>query len=96
MLAILGNGKKLPLWKAEKVLVFYGSSIKLGAAKFSAFCDGGVVETQSSIYIKVYNIWKPRVLIPIGLLFLMNLGYGGYLLFSKPKECKLQPKYFNQ
>lgn len=39
------------------------------------------------------------MLIPIGLLFLMNVGYGGYLLFSKPKyaeqktiEFQLNPK----
>lgn len=35
--------------------------------------------------IKSSHSLQRGMLIPVSLLFLMNVGYGGYLLFSKPK-----------
>ena len=45
------------------------------------------------LLIKANNPLQKGMLIPLGLLFLMNVGYGSYLLISKPKyatESKAQ------
>ena len=37
------------------------------------------------LFIKTSNSLQKGMLIPFGLLFLINVGYGSYLLISKPK-----------
>lgn len=44
--------------------------------------------------MKHSNPFQKGMLIPISLLFLMNTGYGGYLLFSKPKYLEERTAQF--
>ncbi|MCY0967611.1 hypothetical protein [Chryseobacterium wangxinyae] len=37
------------------------------------------------LFAKNGNLLQKGMLVPLGLLFMMNLGYGGYLMFSRPK-----------
>jgi hypothetical protein len=46
------------------------------------------------LFTKTSNSFQKGMLIPLGLLFLMNVGYGGYLLFSKPKHLEQTEKSF--
>ncbi|AZA53929.1 hypothetical protein [Chryseobacterium sp. G0201] len=44
--------------------------------------------------IKTGNSFQKGMLIPLGLLFLIDVGYGGYLLYSKPKSMEKTKKSF--
>lgn len=46
------------------------------------------------LLIKTSNSLQKGMLIPLGFLFLMNVGYGGYLLVSKPKHLQQTEKSF--
>lgn len=46
------------------------------------------------LIIRAGNSLQKGMLIPLVLLFLMNVTYGGYLLFSKPKHLEQTEKKF--
>lgn len=46
------------------------------------------------LLFKTHHTFQKGMLIPLGVLFLLNMGYGSYLLISKPKYVEQTKKRF--